>query len=139
MALRGPYRPSWERPRRPPWELCLPRDVSSMLAIYLWSECERRLYGAWADLRAAGDLRRRNRAWDRNVWAALERKDIYRAGAASTRNAVSRVRGSWRSRTRRMHCEGVPLTSRTLEALDRLPPQLDTTILFPTVTGKHIA
>ena len=69
-------------------------------------------------------------------WQALERRDIDPAGGLLT---VSRTVSSREvvdlgktARSRRQ----VPLSPRALEALDRLPPRLDTPLLFPSKRGK---
>ena len=73
-------------------------------------------------------------------WPALERRDIDRAGSVPAVRVERRVvRGrvapypkTHRSRRR------VPLTSRALAALDQLPAQLATPLLFLAPTGGHI-
>jgi integrase len=74
-----------------------------------------------------------------NEWTALERRDIDRAGRPALmvqrRYADGRLTPfpkTERSRRR------VPLTERALEALDSLPPRLDTTVVFPAPMGGHI-
>ncbi len=73
-----------------------------------------------------------------NEWTALERRDVDRAGRAVTvhrryANATfTPYPKTVRSRRR------VPLTARALDALDRLPPRVDTAILFPAVGGGPI-
>jgi integrase len=74
-----------------------------------------------------------------NEWVALERRDVDRAGGAVTvqrRHADGVLTGypkTARSRRR------VPLTRRAEQALEALPPRLDSPLLFPTVRGGHIA
>jgi integrase len=73
-----------------------------------------------------------------NEWAALERRDVDRAGRAVT--AQRRVSDgvltpypkTERSRRR------VPLTQRALEALDRMPPRIETPLQFPAAQGGYI-
>lgn len=73
-----------------------------------------------------------------NEWLALERRDLDRAGQAVTvqrryaEGMLTPYPKTERSRRR------VPLTSRALAALDRLPPRLDTPLLFPAAKGGHI-
>jgi integrase len=73
-----------------------------------------------------------------NEWAALERRDIDRAGLAVVvqRRYADRVLTSYPktvgSRRR------VPLSARALDALDAIPPRLDTTLVFPAARGGHI-
>jgi integrase len=68
-------------------------------------------------------------------WQALERRDIDRhAGVLSVRRTISSgeiVELGKTTRSRRQ----VPLSPRALEALDQLPPRLDTPLLFPSVRG----
>jgi integrase len=74
-----------------------------------------------------------------NEWAALERRDVDRDGRAVTvqRRYASGVLTPYpktvRSRRR------IPLTQRALDALDRLPPRLDTPLLFPASEGGPVA
>jgi integrase len=71
-------------------------------------------------------------------WAALERRDVDRtAKAVAVQRRVSDGNVTPYPKTVRSR-RSVPLTVRALEALDRMPPRLDTTILFPTVTGRYI-
>jgi integrase len=71
-------------------------------------------------------------------WVALERRDLDRAGRAcivQRRYADGVLTGfpkTARSRRR------VPLSARALAALDSLPARLDSQLLFPTTSGKHI-
>lgn len=73
-----------------------------------------------------------------NEWAALERRDVDRAGQALTvqRRFADGVPTPYpkteRSRRR------VPLTSRATAALENLPPRLDTSLLFPAPKGGPI-
>jgi integrase len=68
-------------------------------------------------------------------WIALERRDIDRqAGVLSVRRTVSPgevVEPGKTTRSRRQ----VPLAGRATEALDALPPRLDTSYLFPAPAG----
>ena len=73
-----------------------------------------------------------------NEWAALERRDIDRTGLAvvvqrryadGTLTPYPKTVGSRRR---------VPLTKRAIEALDQVPPRLDTTLVFPAARGGHI-
>jgi integrase len=68
-------------------------------------------------------------------WQALERRDVDRTGKVVTvRQTVSSgelVEIAKTNASRRQ----VPLTQRALEALDELPPRLDTPLLFPAKGG----
>jgi integrase len=73
-----------------------------------------------------------------NEWAALERRDLDRSGRAvlvqrrysdGTLTPYPKTEGSRRR---------VPLSARALDALDRLPPRLDTALVFPAPRGGHI-
>jgi integrase len=89
------------------------------------------LYGALAVVAAETGLRT-------NEWVALERRDLDRAGRAVTvqrRYADGVLTGypkTERSRRR------VPLSQRALDALDAIPPRLDTPLLFPARRGGYI-
>jgi integrase len=71
-------------------------------------------------------------------WVALERRDLDREGRAVTvqrRYADGVLTGYPKtSRSRRR----VPLTERALAALDRLPPRLDTPLVFPASKGGYV-
>jgi integrase len=69
-------------------------------------------------------------------WAALERRDVdRRAGLVNVRRTVSEgvvVELAKTSRSRRQ----VPLSRRALDALDRMPPRLETPLLFTSPRGR---
>ncbi len=73
-----------------------------------------------------------------NEWAALERRDVDKAAKAVTvqRRVTDGVLTGYpkteRSRRR------VPLTTRAWEALETLPPRLDTPLVFPAKRGGYI-
>ena len=70
-----------------------------------------------------------------NEWTALERRDVDREGRAVTvqrryaDGTFTPYPKTERSRRR------VPLTGRALDALDLLPPRVDTPLLFPAAMG----
>jgi integrase len=73
-----------------------------------------------------------------NEWAALERRDLDRSAravvvqrrfAAGTLTPYPKTVGSRRR---------VPLSARAIGALDRLPPRLDTPLVFPAARGGHV-
>jgi integrase len=61
-------------------------------------------------------------------WVTLERRDIDRQARVVT------VRGTKTARSRRE----VPLSARAIAALDRVPPRLDTQLVFPAPRGGSI-
>lgn len=73
-----------------------------------------------------------------NEWIALERRDVDRSGPAVlvqrryADGVLSPYPKTMGSRRR------VPLTARALDALDRLPPRLDTKLVFPAARGGYI-
>jgi integrase len=71
-----------------------------------------------------------------NEWTATERRDVDRAAGfvLVQRRFADGVLTPYPKTQRR----GVPLTDRALEALDRLPPRLDSQLLFPAAQGGHI-
>jgi integrase len=80
-----------------------------------------RRYGPIVPFAAATGLRP-------SEWAHLERRDIDREGRVLT------VRGTKTVRSRRE----VPLTARALAALERVPPRLDTPLVFPAPGGRPL-
>ena len=71
-----------------------------------------------------------------NEWTALERRDVDRTGPAVTvqRRYSDGVLTPYPKTSRRR----VPLTARAMDALDALPPRLDTPLLFPAPEGGHL-
>jgi len=68
-------------------------------------------------------------------WQALERRDIDRhAGLLTVRRTVSGGEIVERAKTERSRRQ-VPLTRRAVEALDMIPPRLDTPLIFPASEG----
>jgi integrase len=69
-------------------------------------------------------------------WLVLERRDIdQRAGVLTVRRTVSDGQVVELGKTTRSRRQ-VPLTGRALEALDELPPRLDSPLVFASPTGK---
>lgn len=69
-------------------------------------------------------------------WQALERRDVDRtAGVLSVRRTVSSGEVVELGKTNRSRRQ-VPLTRRALDALDALPPRIDTPRLFPSPGGE---
>ena len=73
-----------------------------------------------------------------NEWIAVGRRDLDRSGpavvvqrryAGGVLTPYPKTVGSRRR---------VPLSARALEAIDRLPPRLDTPLLFPAARGGHL-
>jgi integrase len=71
-----------------------------------------------------------------NEWIAIERRDVDWSGPAIAvcRRVSDDVMTPYPKTARRR----VPLSRRAAEALDRLPPRLDTPLLFPAARGGHI-
>jgi integrase len=71
-----------------------------------------------------------------NEWTAIERRDVDPSGPAVAvqRRFADGVATPYPKTVRRR----VPLSVRALEAIDRMPPRLDTPLLFPALRGGHI-
>jgi len=71
-----------------------------------------------------------------NEWTAAERRDIDRTGPAIVvqRRHADGVLTPYPKTARRR----LPLTARAVAALDRIPPRLDTLLLFPAPAGGYI-
>jgi integrase len=65
----------------------------------------------------------------RQEWATLERADVDRERRLVHVHRTRKTAGSVRQ---------VPLSPRALSALDRVPPRLDTRLLFPSPSGVQI-
>lgn len=73
-----------------------------------------------------------------NEWIALERRDVDRVGRAVTvQRRIADGRLTPYPKTERSR-RRVPLTVRALEAIESLPPRLDTPLLFPAPKGGPI-
>lgn len=71
-------------------------------------------------------------------WIALERRDVDRANAVvEVRRVFSQGRLKECAKTSRQR-RRVPLRQRVLDALDAHPARLDSTLMFPSATGRHI-
>jgi integrase len=71
-------------------------------------------------------------------WVALERRDLDRtAGAVNVQRRYATGRLVPFPKTERSR-RRVPLTRRALDAVEQLPPRLDTALLFPAARGGHI-
>jgi integrase len=70
-------------------------------------------------------------------WCALERSDVDRdAGLVHVRRRFTR--GELKEGTKTVPERAVPLRQRVLDALDELPPRIDTRLLFPAPRGGYI-
>jgi integrase len=71
-------------------------------------------------------------------WIALERRDVDReAGVVTVERVYSQGRLKPCAKTSRQR-RRVPLRQRVLDALEALPPRLDSPLLFPAARGGHI-
>jgi integrase len=71
-------------------------------------------------------------------WIALSRRDLDRAGRAVTvRRTFSGGELREYGKTSRSQ-RRVPLRQRVLDALDEIPPRLDTQLLFPALRGGYV-
>jgi integrase len=71
-------------------------------------------------------------------WIGLERRDVDRTeGVVHVRRVYSQGRLKEPAKTSRQR-RRVPIRRRVLEALDTLPPRLDSPLLFPAARGGHI-
>jgi integrase len=71
-------------------------------------------------------------------WIALERRDLDRgAGVVTVERVYSQGRLKPCAKTSRQR-RRVPLRQRVLDALDSLPPRLDSSLLFPAARGGYI-
>ena len=72
-------------------------------------------------------------------WCALERRDIDReAGTLHLRRTYTDGRLRDRGKTLKSVPRAVPLSRSVLQALDQLPPRLDTPLLFPGEKGGYL-
>jgi len=72
-------------------------------------------------------------------WCAVERRDIDKAaGVLTVRRVYAEGQLREHGKTAGSVPRQVPLTRSVLEALDALPPRLDTPLLFPGAQGGHL-
>jgi integrase len=71
-------------------------------------------------------------------WLALERRDVDKAGRVlyvEREHVEGETKAYLKTTASR---RSVPLTARALEAIEALPPRLDTSLLFPAVRGGYL-
>jgi integrase len=73
-----------------------------------------------------------------NEWTALERRDLDRTGARVAVLVQRRFADGVLTPYPKTERRRVPLSARALDALDALPPRLDTPLVFPAAHGGHI-
>jgi integrase len=73
-----------------------------------------------------------------NEWAASERRDIDRTGKRPAILVQRRVSDGNVTPYPKTSRRRVPLTARALDAVEALPPRIDTKLLFPAPMGGHV-
>jgi integrase len=107
-------------------------------------------FGTWDEVeRVAAELLPRHRAIPvfaagtglrPEEWIALERKDNDRERLLVSVNRVyTDGRVKLHGKTKHSVPRSVPLCKRALDALDAIPPRLDTTLLFPGLHGGYLS